>query len=443
MTHKHAATKRLKEAHNHAAAHGGTCLTTTPIRERANFEFSCPNGHKNFFKRHDSIRQGKYCPACSMELKGKNQIKYTKADLDLHAASRGGSCLSDSYLGWDVNHRWRCDHGHEWDAKPRMIIAMDSWCPDCAGNRKYNLEELNVLATVRGGNCLDLAYDAKSERSSADWKCSFGHIWRARVDMVVRRGDWCPHCKTSYGERLCRQIIEKLYGVTFPKVRPSWLRGDKGLPLEIDMFNPDFFGLEYQGKHHFKPTGYTHDTLVQISARDALKVAQCEKKEIKLVIVPQFNNILDPEACIREVKLQLANHGIEVPDHAITIDYRSVYVNTEGIAFFKALNEYVAHHGGSLISDHFAGVSRNYRVACRHGHQFTLNKYDMPRNKWCPECVKEERYQKYCRIVEVRGGKMISERYESCYTPMEIEYFSGKRFALTPHQLAHGVWVKE
>lgn len=27
MTHKHAATKRLKEAHNHAAAHGGTCLT--------------------------------------------------------------------------------------------------------------------------------------------------------------------------------------------------------------------------------------------------------------------------------------------------------------------------------------------------------------------------------------------------------------------------------
>lgn len=437
-----AALKRLEDAHNLAAANGGTCLTTAPIGERRNFELSCPKGHDNFNKRHDSVMQGKYCPKCAMQAKGLQQVKHSKESLDAFAASKGGLLLSETYLGYGKDHRWQCDKGHMWESKPRMVLAMGSWCPACAGNKKYSVAELSDLVSSRGGKCLELTYDPKSERSTAVWECHFGHTWPARVDMIIRRGDWCPTCAGSYGERLCRQILEKLFESPFPKVRPKWLKGEKGTSLEIDMYNEGLFGVEYQGPHHYKQTNFTHDSHEQISARDALKAAHCKKREFVLVPMPQFRDLLDSEGCITAVKDELAGHGISIPDREISIDYRSVYVTTEGIKFFKELNAYVAERCGRLVSDQFTGLSRNYAVACKHGHLFTLNRYEMRYSKWCRECFKLDLYRKYSRMVEDRGGRMLAECYVSSSTPMEIESASGKRFWLTPHQLAHGAWIR-
>lgn len=436
-----AALIRLNEARKLAAEHGGVCVTNTPISPRKNFEFTCPKGHKNFFKRHDSVKQGKYCPKCAMLAKGLQQVKHTKASLDSYAASKNGQCLSEAYLGYNTLHLFQCHKGHRWEAKPRMLLGMGSWCPVCAGNKKYTVEELNSLVANRGGRCLDLAYDPVTERSSAMWECHFGHRWLARVDMIIRRGDWCPTCAGSYGERLCRQIIEKLFDAPFPKFRPNWLMGEMGRPLEIDIFNASLFGVEYQGPHHYGKTSFTHDSHENISARDAIKCARAKEMGFVLVQMPEFDDILDEDGCIKSVKDVLINHGIAIPDRQISIDYRSVYTNSEGVEFFKELNTYVAERGGMLVVDHFAGLSRDYQVVCKHGHQFTLNRYDIPHGKWCRECYNKRLYQKYSLIVAKRGGRMLSDRYVSSNTPMEIESSSGKKLALTPHQLSHGYFI--
>ena len=442
MKRKLAALKRLEEAHGHAAKHGGTCMTPAPIGERESFEFSCPNGHRNFYKRHDAVKQGKYCPACAMQKKGKEQVKYSKANLDAYAADKGAACLSDSYNGWNVNHLWRCDQGHEWNAKPRVIIAMGSWCPECAGNKKYSIEALNVHAAERGGKCLDLHYDSAKERSTALWECHFGHEWYARTDTVIGRGDWCPHCNTSYGERMARQIIEQLFDAKFPKTRPKWLIGEHGMPLEIDILNVDLFCAEYQGMHHYQQTGYTHDSFIKIVARDKFKVDRCREMGIPLVLIREFDNVLDVDSCVAAVKDALLEAGVKVPDRDVLIDYRSIYINSAGVEFFTRLNEYVAERDGSVVSDQFAGISKDYEVVCKDGHRFTLNSREMAYGKWCRECAQHERYLKYKRMVEKKGGKMISTRYVSSFTPLEIESASGVRFALTPHKLSHGVWRK-
>jgi hypothetical protein len=84
---------------------GGVSMTPN---KRWLFLFTCPNGHPNFTKRHDAVVLGKYCPACAMEKKGHDQIKYTKSDLVAYAASKGGAFLSDVYCGWNSVHRWQC-----------------------------------------------------------------------------------------------------------------------------------------------------------------------------------------------------------------------------------------------------------------------------------------------------------------------------------------------
>jgi len=324
-----------------------------------------------------------------------------------------------------------------------MVIGMGAWCPICAGNARHTVEDLSERVASRGGKCLDLQYNQIKERSTAFWECNFGHKWYARTDTVIRRGDWCPNCRTSYGERMARQILEKLFNAEFPKVRPSWLVGEKGVPLEIDLFNKDLFGVEYQGPHHYRQTGFTHDCHEQVSSRDALKRRVCADRKFVLAQIPEFKDILDADGCIKAVKDELAKHGIAVPEREISIDYRLVYVKTEGVEFFKELNAYVAERSGRLLADQFAGLARNYTVICKHGHEFTLNRYDMRRSKWCRECYINELYLKYKGLVEERGGRMLAKRYVSSSTPMEIESASGFRFALTPHQLAHGVWSND
>jgi len=444
MKRKNAALRRLESAHSLAKSNGAQCLTTEPIQERGRFLFVCPKGHPNFTKRHDAVVLGKYCPACAMEKKGKEQIKYTKSDLDAHAAQLGGKCLSSEYLGWDTKHLWQCSEGHTWESKPRMIISMGSWCPDCAGNAKYTTEGLTELVTQRGGKCLDLHYDPSKKRSIALWACNFEHKWSARTDTVIGRGDWCPHCKTSYGERLARQILEKLFDVDFPKVRPTWLMWNNRMPLEIDMFHEGLFGLEYQGPHHHRKTGYNHDSLEQIRKRDDFKVAACAQRGVKLVVLPEFRNVSDAEACVVEMRSALRADGIAVPDREITIDYREVYINTEGAAFFEQLNTYVVSRGASLVSNNYIGRSRNYQVVCKkHDHLFTLNESDMLRGKWCPKCKNLELLEKYKRLVESKGGIMLSTEYVDSKTPLEIENDQGYRFSLTTHQLSHGVWRRD
>lgn len=441
MECKNAALRRLKSAHKLAKDNGGQCLTTEPIPGRSRFLFTCPKGHPDFTKRHDDVALGKYCPVCAMKKKGIEQIKYTKSDLDAHAAQLGGKCLSSEYLGWDKKHLWQCSEGHTWESKPRMVISMGSWCPFCAGNAKYTTEGLTERVTPRGGKCLDLHYDPAKERSTALWECNFEHKWHARTDTVIGRGDWCPHCKTSYGERMARQILEKLFDADFPKVRPTWLMWDNGMPLEIDMFHEGLFGLEYQGPHHYKKTGYNHDSLEQIRKRDAFKVATCDQRGVKLVVFPEFKNVSDADACVEEMKSALQAAGIAVPDRDICIDYREVYINTEGAAFFERLNAYVAGRDASLVSSNYIGKSKNYQVVCRkHDHLFTLNEADMLRGKWCPVCKKQNLFEKYKRLVEKKGGIMLSTEYVDSQTPLEIEDAHGYRFSLTSHQLSHGVW---
>lgn len=95
----------------------------------------------------------------------------------------------------------------------------------------------------------------------------------------------------SKGESECRRVLEKIYSLPFPKVRPTFMNNDVTFHnLEFDCFNEELkIACEYQGEGHFKyiPAWHkTHDGFRNQQYRDYMKKQKCRENNITLIEVP-------------------------------------------------------------------------------------------------------------------------------------------------------------
>lgn len=95
----------------------------------------------------------------------------------------------------------------------------------------------------------------------------------------------------SKGEIASRMAMEKIYGVPFPKDRPSWLVNPKtGQRLELDGVNHDLkLAFEYHGRQHYTYVPYFHkskqDYIRQVE-RDNIKLDICDAKGYYIITIP-------------------------------------------------------------------------------------------------------------------------------------------------------------
>jgi len=109
------------------------------------------------------------------------------------AISKGGVCLSIKYINTSTRLKFRCKTGHEWETSSTSIKS-GSWCPYCAGLAKGTIEEMQRIATSRGGKCLSSEYI--NSQTKLYWECKEGHKWSA-TPSNIKRGKWCPKCSTK------------------------------------------------------------------------------------------------------------------------------------------------------------------------------------------------------------------------------------------------------
>jgi len=57
---------------------------------------------------------------------------------------------------------------------------------------ELTIEDMNKAAEFRGGECLSLQVGDVSEK--LDWKCAFGHSFKASPTLILKAGHWCPEC---------------------------------------------------------------------------------------------------------------------------------------------------------------------------------------------------------------------------------------------------------
>uniref|UniRef100_A0A6C0JB56 Uncharacterized protein n=1 Tax=viral metagenome TaxID=1070528 RepID=A0A6C0JB56_9ZZZZ len=110
-------------------------------------------------------------------------------------------------------------------------------------------------------------------------------------------------------EDQCRQIIEKMFQLPFPKCRPNFLKNPSTKRnLELDCYNPDIItsmgkGLawEYDGEQHYVFVPKWHidqEGLERQEFRDRLKEDLCLKNGTMLIRIPFY--IKNKEEFIRE-----------------------------------------------------------------------------------------------------------------------------------------------
>ena len=109
-----------------------------------------------------------------------------------------------------------------------------------------------------------------------------------------------------------KKILEKIYGVTFNKVRPNWLKNpETDRNLELDLFNENIIidgtkysiACEYSGSQHFiYPNGFhknEQDFKNQLR-RDIYKLEMCNLNDVFLLTIPYYISLDNMEAYILE-----------------------------------------------------------------------------------------------------------------------------------------------
>jgi len=156
----------------------------TPVRVR------CQEGHE-WNVAPSNLLGGSWCRECWVAAsRGRPKPRLSIVDMQEVAQSRGGRCLSDTYVNVVTRLRWQCHDGHEWDATP-VSVRSGHWCSICARRHCGSIDGMRALAAERGGKCRSRVYH--SSKDVLRFTCAQGHEFTA-TGTAVKSGAWCLDC---------------------------------------------------------------------------------------------------------------------------------------------------------------------------------------------------------------------------------------------------------
>jgi hypothetical protein len=174
----------LEEARALAAQRGSQCLSTRYDKLRSKLQWRCAAGHEWSASLEGALK-GDWCRVCHF-----TRIKPQQEIIERTAAERGGRCLS-AYIDKETALEWQCAEGHTWSA-PWFRVSKGQWCHRCAVKaRTRTIDDLRQVAQSRGGRCLSTSYLGVHEKH--EWECMDRHVWHATANSIWR-GSWCPEC---------------------------------------------------------------------------------------------------------------------------------------------------------------------------------------------------------------------------------------------------------
>lgn len=231
----------------------------------------------------------------------EHQIKQLEK-AKLHAKSKGGACLSETYINTDLKLLWQCSEPTHstWEATNFKVVNSGRWCPICSRSKtaqklvnKSGLQKAQDIALSKGGVCLSTEY--RNNKQKLVWHCGNDkhEPWESVYTSVVLNGHWCPSCaRGKIGENKTRKVFESYFKQPFPSERPTWnMNPWSGWPLELDGYCSIFnVAFEHDGEHHAESGRYSksnkvNDFLYQ-QFKDEQKRKNCLKQGVTLIHIP-------------------------------------------------------------------------------------------------------------------------------------------------------------
>lgn len=160
----------------------------------------------------------------SMEKENSIAVKFPNLSAEWHPTKNGRLTPDMVSFGSTKKVWWRCENGHEWQARINSRAAGGNGCVYCSGQRV--LTGINDLATLRpdvaaewhptkNGNLSPSQVTSKTSKK-VWWKCANGHEWQAVIASRFH-GQGCPFCHGRYAV-----VGETDFATTHPKLAAQW-----------------------------------------------------------------------------------------------------------------------------------------------------------------------------------------------------------------------------
>ncbi len=418
-----------------AASNGGRCLSDEYLGDRAELRWICVNSH-TWSEKPRNIKYGTWCKECEKDKK-LNELK-------IIAKKRGGKCLSNKYVNSRTKLLWECSKGHKWKSVTESVINQNTWCPECGGTKKLTIEQMRDIAKLRGGKCLSDKYinvDTKYQ-----WQCSLGHKFYNTFNHIKNGGQWCPTCsKSGISEEVCRTTFEQIFDEDFIKVRPKWLKNNRGYQMEIDGYSEKLkIGFEYNGHQHFETNSIymkSQDKLETRMLDDKSKEKLCKDNDVLLFVITHKTNYQDFPV---EIKKQAEIFGIDINKYQFEkkIDLDKAYIKSNRM---DEIREILNKKNIDLLSTTFLGVKERYKVRCRiDNHEWSVVGSEIISGAGCKKCSMKALKDNHTGDLNVvidyaskYNGKVLSDKYIGASGKYKFECRNGHIFCAKFSNLKH------
>jgi len=419
-----------------AKKRGGKCLSKIYVNNHTKLEWQCSKNH-TWMAKPSNIKLGKWCPVCA-----GNQ-KLNIEEMRSIAKERDGECLSKKYIRTDTKLRWQCNKNHIWYATPDNI-KHGSWCPECAGNKRLNIEDMQKIAIERGGKCLSKKY--RGAHTRLKWQCKEVHIWEASPTSI-KRGSWCPECSTGLGERICRESFEQLFKKKFPKSRPKWLVNKENNQMELDGYCEDIgLAFEHQGEQHYNHVEYYHSEkqFIKRLRDDKEKIYLCKKNDVILIQVPEIPEKL----AITKIKdfIEKECNNSPISFNNIEINLLKAYT-PDSKCQLEIIKMIAKRRDGRCLSKVYLGSNIKLHFECKMGHKWYAKPSNIKNGKWCPVCGTKAAAEKQKSTIEEmhkyakkQGGICLSKKYINDRTKLRWQCSLKHIWNATPSNIKRGRW---
>jgi hypothetical protein len=298
-------------------------------------------------------------------------VKYTLQEMQEIAAIFGGKCISSEYTNMHTPMLWECKEGHRWETMANHIVNDKSWCPICNRPIPFNpisISEMQEIALSRGGRCL--SEKIINSHTKALWECEKGHRWEA-VPNSIKQGTWCPIC--SNRKKITIQDMVAL------------AKSKRGTCLSTEY-------VDYRSKMRWK----------------------CKNNHIW-------------ESSLRTIK-----NGSWCP-----ICFGNSALNIE------VLRRIAESKKGKCLAEKIDNRFVKVLWECERGHRWWSTPVNIQAGTWCPQCVRDS--QKLTidimrEIAESKGGICLSENYINYHTKLMWKCERGHVWNSTPSIVLREHW---